>query len=269
MITEHGRTQVLCYFMNQYYFDVLAADVDYRDRIHLHSLFGMLQEAAGRNAEEYGWGASAMDAEAVSWIILRMSVRMERLPKFGEKVCIETWSRGYRRLYFLRDFILSDRAGLEIGRATSVWIAVDKRTRRPLRPERFDAVSSVASLDRAALFDEAMQIEALSKRLAPDDEQVQKILKHADYSEIDRNLHVNNTRYIAWSMDAVNYNELVKCDILSIDINYLCEIKHKDKVDIIFISEGSEIRVDGIVSQTEKLAYCCRLSSERDVGGNP
>lgn len=248
--------------MNQYNFDVLTADVDYRDRIHLQSLFCMLQEAAGRNAEEYGWGASAMDAEAASWIILRMSVRMQRLPKFGEKVSIETWSRGYRRLFFLRDFIISDGDGAVIGRATSVWIGVDKGTRRPLRPERFDAISAVASVDRSALFEEALQIEPLSKRFAPDDERVNQILKYADYSEIDRNLHVNNTRYIAWSMDAANYNELVKCDILSIDINYLCEIKHKDKVDIIFISEGSEIRVDGIVSQTNKLAFCCRLSSE-------
>jgi acyl-ACP thioesterase len=254
--------------MNQYHFNVSAADVDYRDRIHWHSLFGMLQEAAGRNAEEYDWGASSMDAHAASWIILRMSVRMRRLPKFCEQVSIATWSRGYRRLYFLRDFIISDGEGVEIGSATSVWIAVDKGSRRPLRPERFDAVSAVASVDRKALFEEALQIEPLSKRPSVKEESVNKILKYADFSEIDRNFHVNNTRYVAWSMDAANFMELMKCDILSIDINYLCEIKHKDKVDIVFASEGPEIRVDGIVSQTGKLAFCCRLSSEEYIGGS-
>ncbi|MBN1891719.1 MAG: hypothetical protein JW780_02980 [Clostridiales bacterium] len=86
-----------------------------------------------------------------------------------------------------------------------------------------------------------------------------RIVKHADYSEIDRNLHVNNTRYVAWSMDAANYNELMKYVILSADINYLCEIKHKEKVDVFFVREGSEVRVDGVVSQTGKLAFCCRL----------
>ncbi len=254
--------------MNQYPFIVSAADVDYRDRIHWHALFGMLQEAAGRNAEEYGWGASFMDAQGASWIILRMSVRMQRLPKYNEKVNVTTWSRGYKRLYFLRDFIVSGENNAEIGRATSVWIAVDQESRRPLRPDRFETVSAVASVDQKALFDEALTIEPLSKNISLEDKSVEKMLKHADYSEIDRNYHVNNTRYIAWSMDAVHYHELRKCDILSVDINYLCEVKHKEKVDLYFVSDGTGTRVDGIVTLTGKLAFCSRLNSEDYVGGN-
>ncbi len=179
----------------QYQFDVMASDVDFRDQIHLHSLFGILQEAAARNAEEFGWGASTMDRQNAAWIILRMSVRMLRRPTIGERVSIETWSRGYYRLFFLRDFLIYDEDGSTIGKATSMWLAVNKSTRRPLRPQMFDDVSSVVSMDRKVLFEEPLLIEPLSKSVGPDG--ASQIVKYADYSEIDRNLHVNNTRYIA------------------------------------------------------------------------
>lgn len=245
--------------MSKYKFDVIIADVDCRDQMHFHSLFGVLQESAARNAEDFGWGASTMDRENAAWVILRMSVRMKRRPEIGETILVETWSRGYKRLYFFRDFLIYSMDKELIGKATSMWIAIDKTSRRPLRPQRFDKISEKASIDRTALFEQPIMLEPLSKLFSADDERMNRIVKHADYSEIDRNLHVNNTRYVAWSMDAANYNELMNCDILSADINYICEIKHKEKVDVFFVTEGSEVRVDGVISQTGKLAFSCKL----------
>lgn len=252
--------------MNQYQFDVMASEVDFRDQMHWHSLFGILQESAAQNAEDHGWGASTMDRENAAWVILRMSVRMIRRPTLGEKVKVETWSRGYRRLFFFRDFLIYDSASNTIGRATSMWLAVDKSTRRPIRPQKFDDVSSVVSMDRMVLFDEPLIAE-----IRIDDTNTNRakhIVKYADYSEIDRNLHVNNTRYIAWSMDAANHEKLLEYGILSADINYLSEIKHMDKVDIAFVSDESEVFVSGTVESTGKLAFCCRLSANGYIGGN-
>lgn len=69
-------------------------------------------------------------------------------------------------------------------------------------------------------------------------------------------------------MDAANYEKLTEYDILSADINYLSEIKHKDKVDIAFVSKEAEVWVDGTVASTGKLAFCCRLSADGSLGGN-
>ena len=254
--------------MDRYCFDVMAADTDYSDRLHMHSLFAMIQEAAARNAEEHGWGATLMDQKGAAWVILRMSLRMKRRPVLGESVLIETWSRGFRRLYFMRDFLIFDEKNEIIGRATSLRLAVNKDSRRPLRPDYFGDISSACSVDKAVLFEMPPELDPIENRLTTDDSELHRITKYADFSEIDRNMHVNNTRYIAWSMDAANYIELVKYDILSVDINYLCEIRHKEKVDIVFSTEGTDIWVNGIVTHTGKLAFCCRLGSDGDVGGN-
>ena len=55
--------------------------------------------------------------------------------------------------------MIYDSASNTIGRATSMWLAVDKSTRRPIRPQKFDDVSSVVSMDRKVLFDEPLIAE--------------------------------------------------------------------------------------------------------------
>ncbi|MBN1891720.1 MAG: hypothetical protein JW780_02985 [Clostridiales bacterium] len=135
--------------MKRYQFDVIIADVDCRDQMHLHSLLGVLQESAARNAEDFGWGASTMDRKNAAWVILRMSVRMKRRPRIGESISVETWSRGYKRLYYFREFLIYDEDSNLIGKATSMWIAIDKTTRRPLRPKIFEEISVRASIDRS------------------------------------------------------------------------------------------------------------------------
>lgn len=254
--------------MNRYSFRIMTADVDFREHLHMHALFGMLQEAAARNAEELGWGPVAMDDMNASWIILRMSVRLEKKPVLSERIFIETWSRGYERLLFIRDFLIYDSKDSIIGRATSSWIPIDKSSGKPIRPQFFDQISERAYNERKALFDHAVRLKPFVSDMEYAKDHIEYIKKYADYSDIDKNLHVNNTRYIAWSMDAANFANLTQYDMLSADINYMCEIKHREKVYLFFASSDDEIRVDGIVEGTGKIAFCCRLHSEGSIGGS-
>ena len=82
------------------------------------------------------------------------------------------------------------------------------------------------------------------------------MVKYADFSEIDRNLHVNNTRYVAWCLDAAHNRSLDQGDVLSIDINYNSEIHFGEKV-ILFLNEKEETRlsVDGYVTGSGKVAF--------------
>ena len=65
------------------------------------------------------------------------------------------------------------------------------------------------------------------------------IIKYADFNELDRNRHVNNSRYTAWAYDA-----LFKCgyDVTMIEdlvINYNSEVKAGEKVEL-FISKNED-----------------------------
>jgi acyl-ACP thioesterase len=140
-----------------------------------------------------------------------------------------------------------------------MWIAADKNSHRPIRPVLFTKISEAASMDKCVLYDNPPKIDPIFINLEEDNSERHSIIKYADYSEIDRNMHVNNTRYVSWCMDAAYKDTLSKNDYLSVDINYLSEIKFKEKVDL-FTEENDEfIQVDGIVRDSNRYAFSCRM----------
>lgn len=247
-----------------YTYTIRSSDTDYTDRIHFHSLFALMQEAAAANVWDYGWGADTMDQLGSCWLLLRISLRLQKRPAWLEKITIETWSRGCDRLYFFRDFILHDQNKQVIGQGTSVWIAADKVTHRPLRPSEIMNYATSSSDPRKALPFDPPKIKpqgSLETLLQASPEFT--LTRYADFSEIDRNLHVNNTRYVAWCLDAAYKKGLNQEQIIGIDICYASEIIFSEKVQIVFQEqEDGRVLVDGIVIDSQKIAFSAILYRE-------
>ncbi|PKM70488.1 MAG: acyl-ACP thioesterase, partial [Firmicutes bacterium HGW-Firmicutes-18] len=53
------------------------------------------------------------------------------------------------------------------------------------------------------------------------------------YMDIANNLHVNNTKYLAWAIETVPYEIVTRCDLSHIDIVYRKEVKYGQSVKII------------------------------------
>jgi hypothetical protein len=58
--------------------------------------------------------------------------------------------------------------------------------------------------------------------------------KSADFSDIDRNRHLNNTRYAAWAVDTLYAGAVSEeqYTIQGIDINYLSEVKFGEIINL-------------------------------------
>ena len=257
-----------------YMYTIRSTETDFQDKVHFQTLYSMLQEAAGENAEVYGWGSNTMDQLNLCWVLVRMSVRMTMLPAWKDKMHIETWSRGAEKLYVSRDFIIRDDSGHEIGKASSVWIVLDKNTHKPVRPQTL--------LDMALRqSDETAVFSFTSPKLSPvytgeymsDHLNESCLLKHADFSDIDRNGHVNNSKYIAWCIDAYykNFSKVNQNNIPSIkgmDINYISELRFSDKINLFFTKkENNQNQIDGFVAETGKIAFSALLFTETDKKG--
>lgn len=66
------------------------------------------------------------------------------------------------------------------------------------------------------------------------------VLRHVcRASDIDRNLHVNNTRYIAWCLDALQTAEVDSDPVVGIDMNYLSELRLSDEA-LLFVGTPSD-----------------------------
>jgi acyl-ACP thioesterase len=199
-------------------------NIDRSDRLTLWSTFDLFQEAAICHAENLGVGRDALEQARQAWVLARMSVLMERRPKWGEAITVRSWPRGADRLFAVRDYDIRDSSGRAVVRGRSGWLILDIDKRRPLRVQQLvETLPPNEGLN--ALSGGGGGLEArgdLEKRGE----------RRAAYSDIDYNGHVNNTRYIQWIQDVIDPGALEKADRIRLDINYLSEIKYGEITEL-------------------------------------
>jgi acyl-ACP thioesterase len=206
----------VCMDIGQESFLLSFRDIDRSDRLTLAATFDYFQEVAIHHAERLGVGREAMAKSGQVWILSRISVLIERRPKYREAITVRSWPRGWEKLFAIRDYDILDALGTPIVRGRSGWLIVDIEKRRPLRPQSvIEHVPLNADLNALP--------EAIG--LVPQENLIRAGERQALYSDIDYNGHVNNARYIQWIQDMVEPEILEHAEQMRFDINYLSEIK--------------------------------------------
>jgi len=228
---EPDELNLIRQYSRQYEYSVRGTETDTRDELQSFALLSMLQEAASLDAEYSGLGASVLDPAGYCWLLLRTSVRLAKIPEWQDRIIVDTWTNGVERLFSIRDFLLTSGSGQFYGKATSSWLVVDKATHRPQKITVLHApdvmVASVSSLG----FNAPKLEESLVKLPA-----FPVLSNYAGYSEMDRNHHVNNTRYAAWCLDAVGVAGIPAANLIGLDINYISEVRIGETIDL-FLAE--------------------------------
>ena len=192
-------------------------EVDFRNRLHLNVLFHLLQETATNQIERQGVGVEVLRRRDEAWVLSRLLLEIERYPGWGEEVRVRTWPRGIERLFAHRDFQVAAAGGDILGRATSYWLLVDLKTRRPKRlREVFEHMPTAP--DRKAL-------AANPDKLPPLENAEQVMTVRAGYSLLDLNHHVNNAHYMGWILDAFPLTRHEGFQVSRLQVNFQAETK--------------------------------------------
>ncbi|MBR5592901.1 MAG: hypothetical protein IKW46_02390 [Bacteroidaceae bacterium] len=199
------------------------------------AMLDLMQEAANVNASTLGFGYDEMISSNTAWVLSRIYVKFLNTPKWRQKVNLKTWHKGVAKLFYLRDFILSDKEENPLVLATTSWLIIDMNTRRLVRN------SDLALSDTAI---HAIETPA-DKVVLPVDVEPELVRKHpVTWSEIDTNGHVNNVKYAVWAIDAVMPEDIKERPLKEILINYDAEVMPGDVVKISRVRQESE---EGIV----------------------
>ena len=211
-------------------FPIRFGVIDRSDRLTLDAVFQFFQEAAISHAVRLGVGREAMAETGQVWIISRMTVQVDRRPKYCETVTLRSWPCGFDRLFAIRDYQIVDKDEKPLISARSAWLVIDIEKRRPIRPQ---SIMGILPLNEGleALSPEAGAVVSLPER--GDSPDMQKAAERkALYTDIDYNGHVNNVRYIQWIEDSLDPVILENADRMRLDINYLNEIISGEDVEL-------------------------------------
>ena len=132
-----------------------------------------------------------MAAKRLFWAVIRHRVQVTRMPGRGETITLETWPMPTTRVAYPRATVAYDEKGQELFRIISLWVIMDLDTRAMILPGK-----------------SGVDVEGLicGGELAVPGSLMPKVLENQEsrtvrYSDLDRNGHMNNCRYLEWASD--------------------------------------------------------------------
>ena len=193
---------------------VRSYDADRNLKMKFTSLCRFMQDTAYNHAENLGVGFELLHDKNLIWMLSGQMVRIERYPHWKDTVFLRTWPSGRDRIFFYRDYKLTNLNGETVAIATTKWFIIDMNRWRPVRKGGITGMN----------FDygEKLFPEGFLKIEIPDIESITCTLE-AKFSDIDIYRHVNSARYIEWVFDSMPAEFSNSHELREIQVAYLSE----------------------------------------------
>jgi len=205
----------------QEHFKIDAAMVDATRQATLTSICNIMQVVAGHHANFRGIGFDQMNEAGRFWALNRMVVKMEKYPMWLSTITINTWVHRMKGPFSYRNFELLNDAGQRIGSASTLWVAVDAKSRKPIRIDVGDFPIITEKIPPSGEPNKVNIPKNLTRTSS---------IKHpVKYSDLDMINHVNNVKYIEWILDTYGTTNRLPSPS-QLDITYMQETHADDTI---------------------------------------
>lgn len=165
--------------------------VDRYGRMKPSMILYVAQEMSGRHMELMRLGYDQLISRQLFWAVTRHRVQITRMPARGETIRVETWPLPATRAAFPRSVVAYDAQGNEVFRCMTLWVLMDVNTRHLITPGKSGII--LAGTHRGG------ELPAPAG-LIPRPLGTQRT-RTVNFSDLDRNGHMNNTRCMDWIAD--------------------------------------------------------------------
>lgn len=193
------------------------------------------QDMGTKHCKELSLSYEALAGRGLFWAVTRHRVLITRMPRSGETIRVETWAMPTTRVAYPRSVVAYDGEGRECFRSITLWVLMTLDTRVMIQPGKTDI--QVAGTLRG--------LELSSpKGLVPRD-MVNSSFRRVAYCDIDRNGHMNNTRYMEWVEDLFPSRFHREHTLKEFTVCYLSECREGQTLDMHYeLLEDSVVQVD-------------------------
>ena len=195
--------------------------VDFTGKLTMSVLGNHLLNCAGFHAADRGFGIATLNENHYTWVLSRLAIELDDLPRQYEPFSILTWVENVYRLFTDRNFEIIGQSGKTIGYARSIWAMIDLESRKP---------ADLLSLHGGGI------TNYICERPCPIGKPGRiKIGENAEeyryptkYSDIDINGHVNSIKYIEHILDLFPIETFREKQIRRFEMAYVAESYYGD-----------------------------------------
>lgn len=228
--------------------------VDCFGRLKPSTILFFAQEAAGQHCQLLRLDWDTLSQRNLFWAVTRHRVRITRLPVRGETITVETWPMPTTKVAYPRSVVAYDEKGDELFRSISLWVLMDLQTRAMILPGK-SGVLVEGTLRGTEL--------TAPRPLLPC--MLQKTCRRTvDYTQLDRNGHMNNTRYLDWVDSLLPSAFHGEYPLREMTVCYHSEALEGQQIDLSWsLSDGPVLQVDAHRSSTDVPSSQERVFSAR------
>ncbi len=172
-------------------FEITDLHVDRFGRLLPSKILFLMQEVAGIHFAQLSMDYESLAQRGLFWAITRNKVQITRLPMRGETIRLETWPMPTTRVAYPRSIVAYDQAGNEVFRSITLWVLMDLHNRSMVLPGK-SGIEVAGTLRGNEL---ASPLGLPAKPLA------NFCSRSVCFTDLDRNGHMNNTKYLEWMAD--------------------------------------------------------------------
>ena len=185
-------------------------------------LCNILQLTAATHSQTGGISFLDMQEFHQAWVLSRMRVEINRLPKWQDKILVKTWINSLENSRSTRclELYLDDE---KLIGCETFWVTMNTNSRRPealaLPHEHFEKFTKRATQESFSKINLQQDFEEIGK---------QKVL----LSDLDIVNHANSVKYIEWCLNFVDAETILQQKIESFEMNYLKELSLNETYEI-------------------------------------
>lgn len=217
-------------------YEVNDGVVDRYGRLRPAAMLFLAQDMAGRHCVKLELDYEKLAAKGLFWAVTRHRVQVNRLPRSGETITLETWPMPTTRVAYPRALRATDERGQELFRVISLWVLMDIQSRAMVLPGKSGV--EVTGILRGSELSAPLGL--------PAKELESSTLRQVCFTDLDRNGHMNNTRYLDWVYDLLpsgfheshSLEEMTVCYLAEslegqrLKLNWGCPEENQVQVDI-------------------------------------
>ncbi len=198
---------------------------DFDGKLNYVTLGKHLLNSAENHAAARGFGMKTLNDANYTWVLSRLIIEMEEMPKVYEHFTLNTWIENIYRLFTNRNFSITGENGKVYGYARSIWAMINYENRQPvdLMQMHGDTMTQWFCPEEPCPIDKQGRVHPLS-----DEHLVRKLTMR--YSDIDLNGHVNSIKYIEHICDLFPLEKYHVAQLKRIETAYMAETYVGDRL---------------------------------------